>query len=95
MAVFIDNMNRRFGRMIMCHMIADTNEELLEMCDNIKVNKKWIQHPNTYREHFDICVSKKKIAVEKYGAIEISWREYAKKVLSRPGSLRLLVKSIK
>jgi len=89
MAVFIDNMNMPFGRMVMCHMVADTTDELIQMCDNIGVNKIWIQHPSTYREHFDICVSKKKIAIEKYGAIEISWREYAEKVFSRPGSPRL------
>ena len=88
MAVYIDNMNISFGRMVMCHMIADTKEELLQMCENIGVNKKWIQHPDTHKEHFDICLAKKKVAIEKYGAIQISWRQYGEKILSRPRSPR-------
>lgn len=68
--------------MIMCHMIADTTEELLEMCDKIGVNKKWIQYPGTADEHFDICLSKKKKAIEN-GAVEIGMRELAKKIADR------------
>ena len=62
--VYIDNMEAGFGRMKMCHMIADTPQELLEMVDKIGVERKWIQYPGTPHEHFDICLSKKKIAVE-------------------------------
>ncbi len=78
-------MNVRFGNMIMCHMIADTTEELLEMCDKIGVNKKWIQYPGTYKEHFDICLTKKAKAL-KLGAIEISMREYVLKINTRSGT---------
>ena len=31
MAVYIDDMNAKYGRMTMCHMIADTDEELRKM----------------------------------------------------------------
>ena len=31
MAVYIDDMNAKYGRMTMCHMIADTDKELREM----------------------------------------------------------------
>lgn len=72
--IFIDNCNIKFGRMIMCHMIADTKKELFEMVDKIGVNRKWC-HNGT---HFDICLSKKKLAI-KNGAIEISVIELAKK----------------
>ncbi len=58
--VYVDNMNARFGNMIMCHMIADTTEELLQMVDKIGVKRKWLQYPGTYQEHFDICLAKKK-----------------------------------
>lgn len=74
--IYIDNYNAAFGNMTMCHMVADTTEELLSMADTIGVNRKWIQYPGTYNEHFDICLSKKKKALAA-GAIEISARDYA------------------
>lgn len=62
--------------MKMCHMIADTRKELLSMVDKIKVQRKWIQSYGTASEHFDICFSKRVLAV-KYGAKEINMRELA------------------
>ena len=76
MAVYIDNFNAPFGRMIMCHMVADTTNELLEMADKIGVKRKWIQCSGTYNEHFDVSKGCKKIAIEN-GAIEIGFRDYA------------------
>lgn len=74
--VYIDNFEAAYGRMKMCHMVADTTEELLAMVDKIGVKRKWIQYPGTYNEHFDICLAKKKLALAA-GAIEISARDYA------------------
>jgi len=82
--VYIDNYNAKFGRMIMCHMFADTTEELLLMCDKIGVARKWIQYPGTYKEHFDICLSKKAKALQ-LGAKEVGWREYADFLNNRKG----------
>lgn len=79
MPVYVDDMQAPFGSMIMCHMMADTTEELLEMVDKIGVQRKWIQHPGTYKEHFDIALSKRKLAVDN-GAIEIGWSETAKRM---------------
>jgi hypothetical protein len=78
----------RFGRMKMSHMLADTTEELLEMADKIGVQRKWIQHAGTSREHFDICMSKRKKAIE-WGAKAITWRESGEIMLSRrvPGNV--------
>lgn len=75
--VYVDNYNAPFGRMIMCHMIADTTAELLEMVDKIGVQRKWIQDAGTGREHFDISLCKKKLAIG-FGAKEITPRELAK-----------------
>jgi hypothetical protein len=75
-------MNAPYKGMIMCHMVADTTEELLRMVTSIGVNPKWIQHPGTPNEHFDICLTKRKRAVD-LGATEITWREYAKFVKTR------------
>jgi hypothetical protein len=72
--VYVDNMEAGFGRMIMCHMIADTTEELMKMADKIGVQRKWIQDFGTYQEHFDICLSKRKKAIQ-FGAKEVPMRD--------------------
>ncbi len=71
MSVYVDAAVWPFGRMLMCHMIADTSEELNLMADKIEVKRRWIQHPNTYREHYDICKSKRALAI-RYGAIQVT-----------------------
>lgn len=78
MAVYVDNMEAPFGNMVMCHMWADTDEELLAMADAIGVQRKWIQghptlsfgkHKKASWVHFDIAKSKRALAVKR-GAIE-------------------------
>lgn len=82
MAVYVDNMRAGYGRMVMCHMIADSREELLAMVDRIGVDRKWIQHADTHLEHFDIALSKRALAV-RHGAIEVTKRELAAKIRER------------
>ncbi len=84
MAVYVDDFKAKFGRMTMCHMIADSTEELLQMVDKIGVQRKWIQKAGTNREHFDICMSKRQKAIEA-GAIEIGMRDLAMKTKNRTG----------
>lgn len=74
MAVYVDDMFAPFGNMLMCHMVADSTEELLDMALRIGVNHKWIQKPGTYREHFDIAKSKRLLAI-RLGAVPITWRQ--------------------
>lgn len=69
MAVYVDDMRARFGRMVMCHMIADTREDLHAMADRIGVARRWFQG-----DHYDICLSKRALAV-RYGAMEITQRQ--------------------
>ena len=71
MTVYVDTMRASFGRMKMCHMIADTSAELLAMADILAVDRKWLQDAGTYREHFDIALSKRAIAIAQ-GAQEVS-----------------------
>lgn len=82
MAVYVDDMQAPFRGMIMCHMMADTHEELVAMADKINVQRKWIQKPHTAYEHFDICLKKRALAV-KYGAEEITWRRTGEIVMER------------
>lgn len=69
--VIVDDMKAQFGRMVMCHMLADTTEELLEMADKIGVDRKWLQRPGQLGEHFDICKSKRELAIAA-GAKEVT-----------------------
>lgn len=89
--VYVDNMQAPFGRMIMCHMVADTKEELLQMADKIGVKRKWIQDEGTYSEHFDVSLGARKKAVE-FGAKEITMREFAKICNDRPNAPAFLKK---
>ncbi|AJA07443.1 hypothetical protein SKP52_02540 [Sphingopyxis fribergensis] len=77
MSVYVDDVRHGFGNMVMCHLWADTLDELLAMVDKIGVQRKWIQgHPTLsfgkHRKaswvHFDIALSKKAMAI-KAGAI--------------------------
>lgn len=80
MTVYVDDMHLtdlgRYGRMRMCHMIADTTDELTDMALRIGVDPKWIQKAGTEREHFDIATTKRALAVAA-GAIEITMRHAA------------------
>jgi hypothetical protein len=76
MGVYLDSIDIPYRSMIMCHMVADTTEELLFMVDKIGVARKWIQYPGTVHEHFDICKSKKSLAL-KHGAQQITLRQMA------------------
>lgn len=82
--VYVDDMRAPFRGMKMCHMIADTHDELVAMAKKIDVNRKWIQYPGTPREHFDICLSKRRLAVQ-LGAKEITLRELAEMEMERRG----------
>lgn len=73
MTVYVDDMKAAFGRMVMCHMLADTDDELHAMADRIGVLRKWWQSPEkTSGSHYDIALSKRALAVQA-GAIEITW----------------------
>lgn len=78
MPVYVDNAKLPFGRMKMCHMIADTETELHAMADKIGVARRWYQG-NASTPHYDICLSKRRLAVE-LGAIEINRNETAELV---------------
>ncbi len=82
MSVYIDSVNANYGRMKMSHMMADTTEELMAMADRIGVQRLWIQHEGTEREHFDVCKSKREAAI-KAGAIPVSGRKLVELIQSR------------
>lgn len=85
MTVYVDDVKLPFRAMIMCHLWADSEAELLAMVDRIGVDRKWIQgHPTSIGKakdaswvHFDIAMSKKALAIaagavltDRYGPAE-------------------------
>lgn len=76
MTVYVDGAANGYGRMVMCHMLADNRAELDAMADKIGVARKHYQHPMNPKvsfPHYDICKAKRALAV-KSGAIEIHRR---------------------
>lgn len=71
MTVYVDDMRARFGRMIMCHMIADDEAELHAMAARIGVARRWYQG-----DHYDIALSKRALAIAA-GAVPITLRQCA------------------
>lgn len=77
MTVYVDNMRAKFGRMIMCHMIADSDEELHAMAARLGLKRAWHQAPpKASHSHYDISLSVRARAVAA-GAVEITWRQLA------------------
>lgn len=76
MTVYVDDFNAPYRRMVMVHMIADTDEELHAMADKIGVQRRWWQAP-PHDSHYDICQTKKALAI-KAGAVAIGYRQLAK-----------------
>lgn len=65
MTVYVDDMRASYGRMVMCHMIADSDDELHAMAAQIGVARRWHQ-----------ALSKRALAVQ-FGAVEITIRQAA------------------
>ncbi len=71
MAVYVDNARNPFGRMKMCHMLADTIGELLQMADKIGLDRRHFQP--TSHPHFDVSLGYRARAIEA-GAVEVDRR---------------------
>jgi len=70
LSVYVDASIYGYGRMKMCHMLADTPEELHAMAARIGVARRWFQTPpKASFWHYDVCKSKRALAVAA-GAIE-------------------------
>jgi hypothetical protein len=77
MTVYVDDYRARFGRMTMCHMAADTVEELHEMARQIGSQRGWFQG-----DHYDIPIFRRRLAIA-LGAVEVTRREMVR-IIGRP-----------
>lgn len=76
--VYVDDYNAKFGRMIMCHMVADTLEELHAMADKIGMKRHWFQDGGGWF-HYDVSLAKKRLAIT-HGAVPVTSRELIVKI---------------
>lgn len=72
MPAYVDDARHPYRRMIMCHMVADTLEELHEMADKIGLNRAWYQDHRL--PHYDLSITKRAEAISN-GAKPITSRE--------------------
>ena len=82
MAVYVDDAMIPFKGMLMCHMLADSRAELLDMATYLDTDHKWLQKPGTHKEHFDICAARRARALA-LGAIAITYREAGRMIYRR------------
>lgn len=78
MSVYVDDVRHPLGRMVMCHMWADSEEELMSMAAAIGLYRRHVQghpllsaprHQGAGWLHFDICRQSRARAV-RAGAVE-------------------------
>lgn len=74
MSVYVDDMRAPYGRLVLCHMVADTEDELHAMADKVGLARKWYQG-----DHYDVCLSKRAKAIE-HGAKLVTWMQLGCKV---------------
>lgn len=82
MTVYVDNMrlHAKVGRLDArwSHLMADSDEELIEFAKSIGLRPEWIQEPDKpYGPHFDVTESKRQQAI-RMGAQEVDWRDMGK-----------------
>lgn len=73
MAVYVDDQRNSFGRMVMCHLVADTPEELHAMAERLGLRREWFQDKPGF-PHYDVSLGKRAEAV-RLGAVEITGRQ--------------------
>lgn len=69
--VYVDDARNPLGRMLMCHMVADTLDELHGMAEAIGMKREWFQ-PKSW-PHYDVSLSRRQMAVSR-GAVETTQR---------------------
>lgn len=97
MAVYVDDAKIPYRGMLMCHMWADSREELHAMAGKIGITRRHFQCPPLAKwEHYDICLSKRAEAIrngakptDRYGPSEFfARREGNQAILDRIAGLR-------
>jgi hypothetical protein len=86
-SVYVDNMfmPAKVGRSRpakWCHLTADSHEELVEFAEKIGLRPEWIQYEGTWKEHFDVTMTKRAEAVRQ-GAVEVDMYEHVQRMAEK------------
>ena len=73
--IYVDDFFAPYGRMKMCHLLADTDEELHAMADRIGVARRHFQ-VTVSGQHYDVCAAKRQLAIAA-GAVQVTVRQAA------------------
>ena len=73
--LYVDHHRAPFGRMKMSHLMADTKEELLRAAGALGLERRWLQNEDQPTEHFDVSESKRKLAMDRLGALPVTSRQ--------------------
>ncbi|MEM1167530.1 MAG: DUF4031 domain-containing protein [Cyanobacteria bacterium P01_H01_bin.35] len=78
--IYVDDCKNKFHNMVMSHMTADSSEELMIFATTVlKLKPEWVQCRGTWKEHFDVSQTKRKMAIEN-GAIAMNRIDYIRMV---------------
>lgn len=73
MSVYVDDAKIPFGRMVMSHLFADSEEELHAMADALGLKREWFQPRNgRVSRHYDVSLTKREEALQ-LGALPLSY----------------------
>lgn len=76
MSVYVDRSRNGYGRMLMCHMIADSLDELHAMAGELGLARRWFQaSPPASFPHYDIAQSKRAVAIKR-GAVDCDRNDF-------------------
>jgi hypothetical protein len=70
-----DYVGRKRARARWCHMIADSEAELVAFAKRLGLRAEWLQHGGTPKVHFDIVPTKRDLAI-RMGALSVDDRAF-------------------
>lgn len=75
--VYIDDAYKQYKGYTMCHLVADTEEELHNFALTIGLKREWYQCKPNKIPHYDVSLLKRALAVQR-GAKEITQKQLIK-----------------
>ena len=80
--IYVDDAHWPLGRMKMSHLLADSPGELRDAARELGL-ERYIQYPGTPKEHLDVSRTKRREAIDRLGAQEVSFRELGRIIRER------------